>query len=48
MVRKGLLRNPTRDHGEKAHPGAAIKGKARLLLAQLRMGSHNFRCEVGT
>ena len=38
--------NPTEDHGEKAYLGAAIKGQARLLLAQLRTRSHHLRCET--
>ena len=39
--------NPNCDHGEEPYLEAAIKGKARLLVAQLRMGSHHLRCETG-
>ncbi|KAH9320502.1 hypothetical protein KI387_015141, partial [Taxus chinensis] len=38
--------NPTREHDEKAYLGATIKGKARILVAQLRTGSHHLRCET--
>jgi hypothetical protein len=38
--------NPNCDHSEKTYLGAAIKGKTRLLVAQLRMGSHHLRCET--
>ena len=34
------------DHGEKTYLGAAIKGKANLIVAQMRMGSHHLRCET--
>lgn len=39
--------NPTWEHGDKNYLGAAIKGKAWLLIAQLRTGSHHLRCETG-
>ena len=39
--------NPNCDHGEKAYLGAVVKGKAKLLVVQLRMGSHHLRCETG-
>ena len=39
--------NPNCDHGEKAYLGAVVKGKAKLLVAQLRTGSHHLRCEIG-
>lgn len=39
--------NPTGEHNEKAYLGTAIKGKAKLLLAQLRIGSHHLRYETG-
>ena len=39
--------NPTGELGEKVYLGTAIKGKARLLVAQLRTGSHHLRCETG-
>jgi hypothetical protein len=35
------------DHSEKTYLGAAIKGKLKLLVAQLRSGSHHLRCEIG-
>ncbi|KAH9329718.1 hypothetical protein KI387_001826 [Taxus chinensis] len=38
--------NPTGEHDEKAYLGAAIKGKAKILVAQLRTGSHHLRCET--
>jgi hypothetical protein len=34
------------DHIEKTYLEATIKGKARLLVARLRMGSHHLRCET--
>jgi hypothetical protein len=37
--------NPKCDHTEKTYLGVVIKGKARLLVAQLRTGS--LRCEIG-
>jgi hypothetical protein len=38
--------NPNCDHSEKTYLGTAIKGKSRLLVAQLRMGSHRLRRET--
>lgn len=38
--------NPNCDHGEKIYLGEPIKRKARLLVAQLRTGSHHLRCET--
>jgi hypothetical protein len=40
--------NPNCDYSEKTYLGAVIKGKARLLVAQLRTGSHYIRCETGS
>lgn len=39
--------NPTREHGVKEYLGANIEGKAKILIAQLRSGSHHLRCEIG-
>ncbi|KAH9297612.1 hypothetical protein KI387_029294 [Taxus chinensis] len=39
--------NPTWAHDNKAYLRADIKGKARIILAQLRTGSHHLRCETG-
>jgi len=39
--------NPNCDHSKKTYLGAAIKEKARMLVAQLRTGSHHLRCETG-
>lgn len=39
--------NPTWEHDEKNYLRIAIKGKARLLVTQLRIGSHHLRCETG-
>ena len=39
--------NPNCDHGEKTYLGAVVKGKARLLIAQVRTNSHHLRCETG-
>ena len=38
--------NPNCDHCEKTYLGEATKGKARLLVAQRRRGSHHLRCET--
>ena len=38
--------NPNCDNRKKTYLGAAIKGKSRLLVAQLRICSHHFRCEI--
>ena len=38
---------PNCNNGEKTYLGATIKGKAKLLVVQLRMGSHHLRCEIG-
>ena len=39
--------NPYRGHGDQAYLGSAINGKARVLAAQLRTGSHHLRCKTG-
>lgn len=39
--------NPSRENRDKAYLGAAIKGKPRVLLAQLRTGSNHLRCKTG-
>ena len=39
--------NPNCDHGKKTYLEAIIKGKSKLLVAQLRTGSHHLRCEMG-
>lgn len=39
--------NPNNCHKEKAYLGAAIKGKAKMLIAQLRTSSHQLRCKMG-
>ena len=39
--------NHTCEHGDKEYLGADIRGKARILIAQLRSGSHHLRCETG-
>ncbi|KAH9307116.1 hypothetical protein KI387_043788 [Taxus chinensis] len=39
--------NLTGEHDEKAYLGTVIKGKAKILVAQLRTGSHHLRCETG-
>ena len=38
--------NPNCVHGNKTYLGESIKGKSRLLVAQLRMGSHHVRYET--
>jgi len=38
--------NPNCDHSEKTYLGASIKGKTRLLVAQLRMGRWRVPKEV--
>jgi hypothetical protein len=38
--------NPKCNHSDKTHLGEAIKGKAILLVAQLRMISYHLRCET--
>ena len=39
--------NPNCDHVEKTYLRAYIKGKSRLLIAQLRTSSHHLRCDTG-
>ena len=38
--------NPNCVHGNKTYLGESIKGKLRLLVAQLRMGSHHLRYDT--
>ncbi|KAH9288550.1 hypothetical protein KI387_032667, partial [Taxus chinensis] len=35
------------EHDKKAYLGTVIKGIAKILVAQLRTGSHHLRCETG-
>ena len=39
--------NPNCDHSEKTYLGESMKGKSKLLVSQLRTGSHHLRCETG-
>lgn len=39
--------NPTENHVEKAYIGVDIKWRAKMLITQLRIGSHQLRCETG-
>lgn len=39
--------NPTCEHDNKEYLGDEIKGKVKILITQLRSGSHHSRCETG-
>lgn len=39
--------NPTCEHDNKEYLGAEIKGKAKILIVQLRSRSHHLICEIG-
>lgn len=40
--------NPICEHCDKEYLGAKIKGKTKILITQLRSGSHRLICENGT
>lgn len=38
--------NPTWEHDEKTYLKAAVKGNAKILVAELRTDSHHLRCQT--